>query len=170
MAPLDEVKRLLDGTVDPDALEANPELYDMAETIYGRDTLEHLGVEAPERPSDSIFQPNGDSKHEVEMPLPNLPTSPDPEVVEGKRSWIIFSLTFIIFALLMVNLVVGLGSVVPLCDSPDSETSCEDKLTLTSIADYESPDSWTEPMSINTVDGVLTVLSTALMAYSLRKK
>jgi hypothetical protein len=103
VAPLDEVKRLLDGTVDPDALEANPELYDMAETIYGRDTLEHLGVEAPERPSDSIFQPNGDSKHEVEMPLPNLPTSPDPEVVEGKRSWIIFSLTFTINNAKMMN-------------------------------------------------------------------
>ena len=170
MAPLDDVKRLLDGTVDPDALEANPELYDMAETIYGRDTLDHLGVEAPERPSDSIVQPNGDSKHEVEMPLPDLPLPPVPEVIGGKRSWVIFSVTTILFALLMVNVTVGFGSVVPLCDSPDSETLCEDKLTLASIADYESPDSWTETMSINVVDGVLIVLSTALMAYSLRKR
>ncbi len=170
MAPLDEVKRLLDGTVDPDALEANPELYDMAETIYGRDALDHLGVEAPERPSDSIVQPNGDSKHEVEMPLPDLAPPPVSEAIEGKRSWIIFSLSFIIFALLMANLVVGFGSIVPICDSPDSETPCEDQLTLTSIADYESPDSWTETMTINTVDGVLIVLSAALMAYGLRKK
>ena len=114
MAPLDDVKRLLDGTVDPDALEANPELYDMAETIYGRDTLDHLGVEAPERPSDSIVQPNGDSKHEVEMPLPDLPLPPVPEVIEGKRSWVIFSVTTILFALLMVNVTAGFGSVVPL--------------------------------------------------------
>ena len=104
------------------------------------------------------------------MPLPDLPLPPVPEVIEGKRSWVIFSVTTILFALLMVNVTAGFGSVVPLCDSPDSETLCEDKLTLASIADYESPDSWTETMSINVVDGVLIVLSTALMAYSLRKR
>ena len=47
MTPLDEIKNLLDGTVDPENLEDDLELYEMAESIYGRDALEEMGVEAP---------------------------------------------------------------------------------------------------------------------------
>ena len=49
MSSLDEIKNLLDGTLNPESLEDNPELYEMAESIYGREVLEQLGVEAPER-------------------------------------------------------------------------------------------------------------------------
>ena len=73
MSSLDEVKDLLDGTLDPESLDDNPELYEMAESIYGREVLEQMGVEAPERPTETIVQPNGDAKHEVQMPtLPLL--------------------------------------------------------------------------------------------------
>ena len=54
MSSLDEIKNLLDGTVNPEILEDNPELYEMAESIYGREVLEQMGVEAPERPTESI--------------------------------------------------------------------------------------------------------------------
>ena len=74
MSSLDEIKNLLDGTLNPESLEDNPELYEMAESIYGREVLEQMGVEAPERPSESIVQPNGDAKHEVQMPI--VPIAP----------------------------------------------------------------------------------------------
>ena len=64
MSSVDDIKNLLDGTLDPESLEDNPELYEMAESIYGREVLERMGVEAPERPSESIVQPNGDANHE----------------------------------------------------------------------------------------------------------
>lgn len=170
MAPLDDVKKLLDGTLDPSLLESKPELYDMAESIYGRDALDQMGVEAPERPSDSILQPNGDSKHEVEMPLPQLPLPEAEPIKEKRRNWAVFSISFMIFSLLLLNLVVGIGSIVPLCDSPDSTTPCEDKLSLGAISDYESPDSWTEILNVDVIDGLLVVITTALMAFGLRKR
>ncbi len=170
MAPLDDVKKLLDGTLDPSLLESQPELYDMAESIYGRDALDQMGVEAPERPPDSILQPNGDSKHEVQMPMPQLPL-PEPEPLKEKtRNWPAFGISFVIFSLLMLNLLVGFGAVVPLCDSPDSATPCEDKLSLGEFSDYESPASWTETLAVDVIDGVLIVFSTALMAFGLRKR
>ncbi len=170
MAPLDDVKKLLDGTLDPSVLEKQPELYDMAESIYGRDALDQMGVEAPERPPDSILQPNGDSKHEVQMPAPQLPL-PEPQTsVPKKRNWLALSIGLLLTSVLMFNLVVGIGTVIPLCDSPDSETICQDKLSLDSISDYESPDSWTETMSVDIFDATLIVIGTALMAFGIRKR
>ena len=170
MAPLDDIKKLLDGTLDPSVLESQPELYEMAESIYGRDALDEMGVEAPERPPDTIIQPNGDSKHEVQMPTPQLPL-PEPEPMkEKKRNWAVFGIAFLIFSILTLNLVVGIGAVVPLCDSPDSSTPCEDKMILGELPDYESTDSWTEPLTFDVIDGVLIVISMALMAFGLRKR
>lgn len=170
MAPLDEVKKLLDGTLDPSILESKPELYDMAESIYGRDALDQMGVEAPERPPDTILQPNGDSKHEVQMPIPSMPTIVQDDLLAKKRNLVLFSISILILAVLMANLLIGIGSFVPLCDSPDSETPCEDKLNLTSISDYQSPDAWTETLTIEIVDAIGIILCTAMMVYGLRKR
>ena len=94
MSSLDEIKNLLDGTLNPESLEDNPELYEMAESIYGREVLEQLGVEAPERPSESIVQPNGDAKHEVQMPIvPLAPLESVPETTKSRR-WGLFCLLY----------------------------------------------------------------------------
>ena len=58
----------------------------MAESIYGREVLEQMGVEAPERPTETIVQPNGDAKHEVQMPTlppPAIEEIPPPPNQEG---------------------------------------------------------------------------------------
>jgi len=170
VAPLDEVKKLLDGTLDPSILESKPELYDMAESIYGRDALDQLGVEAPERPPDTILKPNGDSKHEVQMPSSSLPTPVQEEMPAKKRNIVLFSISALILALLMANLVIGIGSIVPICDSPDSETPCDDKLNFSSISDYESPDAWSETMTIEIIDAIGIILCTAMMVLGLRKR
>lgn len=170
MSSLDDIKNLLDGTLNPESLEDNPELYEMAESIYGREVLEQMGVEAPERPSESIVQPNGDSKHEVEMPIvPIAPPEPIPETPKSRR-WSLFVFTTIAISLILTNLVVGYGSFIPLCDEPDSETNCEDKLILSEIANYQSPDSWTETMELENIEIGILVFLFVIMLFSLRKK
>ncbi|MEL0336224.1 MAG: hypothetical protein VXA63_03975 [Euryarchaeota archaeon] len=172
MSSLDEVKDLLDGTLDPESLDDNPELYEMAESIYGREVLEQMGVEAPERPTETIVQPNGDAKHEVQMP-----TLPPPAVEEipppaKSRRWLLFIFSAIAISLVVTNIAIGIGygSYIPLCDEPDSETICEDKLILSEIINYESPDSWSEPMEIEIVEAGILVFLTVIMVFSLRKK
>ena len=170
VTPLDEIKNLLDGTVDPESLEDDPELYEMAESIYGRDALEQMGVEAPERPSASIVQPNGDAKHEVQMPSIPIPPPEPIIVVPKKRKWSLFIPTFVLMLIFLANVTVGFGSVLPLCDAPDSQTHCEDKLILSDIKNYQSPESWTEPLDLDLVDGGLFLILLILILFSLRKK
>ena len=172
MSSLDEVKDLLDGTLDPESLDDNPELYEMAESIYGREVLEQMGVEAPERPTETIVQPNVDAKHEVQMP-----TLPPPAIEEipppaKSRRWLLFILSAIAISLVVTNIAIGIGygSYIPLCDEPDSETFCEDKLILSEIVNYESPDSWSEPMEIEIVEAGILAFLTVIMVFSLRKK
>ncbi len=170
MSSLDDIKNLLDGTLNPESLEDNPELYEMAESIYGREVLEQMGVEAPERPSESIVQPNGDAKHEVQMPvLPIAPPEPIPETPKSRR-WGLFVFTAITISLIFTNLVVGYGSFIPLCDEPDSETNCEDKLILSEIANYQSPNSWTETMELEIIEIGILVSLFGIMLFSLRKR
>lgn len=170
MSTLDEIKNLLDGTLNPESLEDNPELYEMAESIYGREVLEQLGVEAPERPSESIVQPNGDAKHEVQMPIvPLPPLETIPETTKPRR-WGLFIFTTIAISLILTNLVVGYGSFIPLCDEPDSETNCEDKLILSEIANYQSPNSWTDTMELEMTEIGILVFLFGIMLFSLRKK
>ena len=170
MSSLDEIKNLLDGTLNPESLEDNPELYEMAESIYGREVLEQLGVEAPERPSESIVQPNGDAKHEVQMPIvPLAPLESIPETTKSRR-WGLFVFTAIAISLILTNLVVGYGSFIPLCDEPDSETNCEDKLILSEIANYQTPNSLTETMELEIFEVGILVFLFGIMLFSLRKK
>tara|TARA_X000000368_G_scaffold83955_1_gene63511 strand:- start:5930 stop:6442 length:513 start_codon:yes stop_codon:yes gene_type:complete len=167
---LDDIKQLLDGTLDPEALEDNLELYEMAESIYGRDALEHMGVEAPERPTESIVQPNGDAKHEVQMPTMPMPPAEPKVDVRKSRSWRIFIFTFIVTSIILTNIFLGFGSFLPICDSPDSQTICEDKLILSEIADYQSPSSWTQVMEFEIFDIAILVTLLLVMLISLRKK
>lgn len=170
MSSLDEIKNLLDGTLNPESLVDNTELYEMAESIYGREVLEQMGVESPERPSESIGQPNGDAKHEVQMPIvPIVPPELIPETLKSRR-WGLFVLTTIVILLILTNLVVGYGSFIPLCDEPDSETNCEDKLILSEIANYQSPNSWTETMELEIIEIGILVFLFGIMLFSLRKK
>ena len=113
MTSLDEVKRLLDGEVDPEGLEINSELYEMAESIYGREALEQMGIDAPARPSDSIVQPNGNAKHEVQMPVEPIPQPEIPPPKPKKRSWWIFIPSLLITITIIGNFVKGIGWILP---------------------------------------------------------
>ena len=69
MSDAERVKGLLDGTMNPSELDDDPELYALAERIYGREALEEMGVTAPIRPPEVIpeLQTNGNNL-EVELP------------------------------------------------------------------------------------------------------
>ena len=69
MSDAERVKGLLDGSMNPSELEDDPELYALAERIYGREALEEMGVTAPIRPPEVIpeVHTNGNN-FEVELP------------------------------------------------------------------------------------------------------
>ena len=53
MPDSDAVRRLLEGDIDPVEIEQDPELYSMAERIYGSEALEELSlihISEPTRP------------------------------------------------------------------------------------------------------------------------
>ncbi len=98
MSDIQRVKLLLDGKIELDELEMDTELYEMAESIYGREALDEMGVIAPERPPDSIVQPNGDSNHKVQIPLPDIPLLDDTDSQPKKRWGLRILLLIIIVA------------------------------------------------------------------------
>lgn len=167
---LDEVKKLLDGKVDPEGLEINSELYEMAESIYGREALEQMGIDAPARPTDSILQPNGNAKHEVQMPVEPIPQPEIPPPKPKKRSWWIFIPSLIITITIIVNFVRGIGWILPLCDPPNSGTVCQDKLILTRIMEYQSPDSWSQTMQLELLEVGISSFLLIVMLFSIRKR
>ena len=119
----EKVKGLLDGTVDPSELEEDSELYALAERIYGRETLDEMGITAPVVPKTVFEEPeyyNGNN-HEVE--LPDEPEEVLPSESKSKTRRVRISLFAGLFGLMVVslNIVVGIGSFVELCeDSPQN--------------------------------------------------
>jgi len=87
MSDIERVKMLLDGKIELGELEMDSALYEMAESIYGREALDEMGVLAPERPPDTIVQPNGDSNHKVQIPLPEIPFPEDDSDSKPKKRW-----------------------------------------------------------------------------------
>jgi len=106
MSDFERVKQLLDGDIHPDELELDDELYEMAESIYGREALEEMGIIAPERPTDSKPQSNGDSNHEVEFPKPESTITNDNEIKKPKKR---LGIKFIMLVILF-GCVLGIGN------------------------------------------------------------
>ena len=104
------------------------------------------------------------------MPIvPLAPLESIPETTKSRR-WGLFVFTAIAISLILTNLVVGYGTFIPLCDEPDSETNCEDKLILSEIANYQTPNSWTETMELEIFEVGILVFLFGIMLFSLRKK
>ena len=96
MSNFDRVKQLLDGDIELDELEMDTEIYQIAESIYGREALDEMGIMAPERPPESIVQPNGDSNHKVQIPIPPPPLPEENAEPIPKKGWGIRILIFLI--------------------------------------------------------------------------
>ena len=74
----DRVKGLLDGTVDPSQLEDDPELYSMAERIYGREALDEMGISPPEVPIAAFDESDYTNGNNLEVELPD-----EPEIIDS---------------------------------------------------------------------------------------
>ena len=125
MEDSERIKGVLDGTIDPSEISGDKKLYSMAERIYGREALEEMGVEPPVEPPESgIKSMNGNGG--VEIPIKD--TVGTVNLGSRKKSRRRVVLPLIMFTLLTIsgfNVVVGIGTVLPLCEDEPPEQELE---------------------------------------------
>lgn len=125
MGDSNSIKGVLDGTIDPSEISGDKKLYSMAERIYGREALEEMGVEPPVEPPESgIKAMNGNGG--VEIPIKDSLGTVNVDSRKKPRRRVVLPL--IMFALLTIsgfNVVVGIGTVLPLCEDDPPEQELE---------------------------------------------
>ena len=127
MSDAERVKGLLDGTVDPSELEDDLELYSLAERIYGREALDEMGISTPVVPTKNFEDPESSNGNNLEVELPDEPeldVNPDSDTISnGSKVPLLAGL----FGLMIVglNVIVGIGAVVELCENPPEEIPIE---------------------------------------------
>ena len=125
MGDSNSIKGILDGTIDPSEISGDKKLYSMAERIYGREALEEMGVEPPVEPPESgIKAMNGNGG--VEIPIKDSLGTVNVDSRKKPRRRVVLPL--IMFALLTIsgfNVVVGIGTVLPLCEDDPPEQELE---------------------------------------------
>ena len=125
MEDSDRIKGVLDGTIDPSEISGDKKLYSMAERIYGREALEDMGVEPPVEPPESgIKAMNGNGG--VEIPIKDSVGTVNLGSQKKPRRRVVLPL--IMFTLLTIsgfNVVVGIGTVLPLCEDEPPEQELE---------------------------------------------
>ena len=125
MEDSERIKGVLDGTIDPSEISGDKKLYSMAERIYGREALEEMGVEPPVEPPESgIKAMNGNGG--VEIPIKDVVGTVNLGSRKKSRRRVVLPL--IMFTLLTIsgfNVVVGIGTVLPLCEDEPPEQELE---------------------------------------------
>lgn len=118
MSDAERVKGLLDGSMDPAELDGDPELYALAERIYGRESLEQMGVSVPIRPAEVVPEliTNGMNQ---DVELPEISEEEEniiqtPKRYSGRRVMQIAGLIGLI--LVSVNVTIGIGQYLSLCE------------------------------------------------------
>ena len=116
MSDSDRLKGLLDGSIEPSEIEENPELYSMAERIYGRDALEEMGVSRPAKPKvHGISISNGNGG--VELPEVEDTTEDSSDaVINPRRPVFSIVISLLCLSIVVSNVAIGIGSYVPLCE------------------------------------------------------
>ena len=118
MGDAERVKGLLDGSMDPTELEDDAELYALAERIYGREALDEMGVAAPMRPPE-VDPTNHSNGNNLEVELPDIPEVE--EIIEqsskeSSGSRIILMAGLVGLILVSVNVSIGIGQYLALCE------------------------------------------------------
>lgn len=125
MEDSDRIKGVLDGTIDPSEISGDKKLYSMAERIYGREALEEMGVEPPVEPPESgIKAMNGNGG--VEIPIKDVVGTVNLGSRKKSRRRVVLPLImFILLTISGFNVVVGIGTVLPLCEDEPPEQELE---------------------------------------------
>ena len=156
MPDSDTVRRLLEGNIDPVEIEQNPELYSMAERIYGSEALEEMGVIAPEigeSPEENDFGVISD-----DISLPDfIPDLPDLKVgADGKsRRWGLVFFGFCGLAGTIFNMVIGVGAILCSTGIANMREICSEDYSQTKVVwtkgytwdGLHQIEAWVKPMT-----------------------
>ena len=122
----EKVKGLLDGTVEPSELEDDSELYALAERIYGREVLDEMGITAPVVLNTVFEEPENYNGNNLEIELPDVPIEAPPKPVKKPRTRKMVLITGLLGLMVLgMNLVVGIGALVELCEDPPKDLPLE---------------------------------------------
>jgi len=104
--------------MDPAELEGDSELYSLAERIYGREALDEMGVSTPERSHEVVISKRlNENNLEVELPdVPEELVDADKSVTSSSRHRIILLAGLVGLVLVSVNVSVGIGQYLALCE------------------------------------------------------
>ena len=134
MTDSDAVRRLLEGDIDPVEIEQNPELYSMAERIYGSEALEEMGVHAPEIGEISDEVDFGMISDDITLP-DFMPDIPDLKIENSRKSrrwgWVFFGLCGL--AGTVFNMVIGVGTILCSTGIANMREICSDDYAQTKI-------------------------------------
>ena len=169
------VRRLLEGEIDPSEIEEDPDLYAMAERIYGSEALEEMGVVGPRIASFSEESDMGLISDDVTLPdfLPNVREIKENAVREKKKRRLgVFFVGFLGIAGTVFNMAIGAGKVLCSVGAADWKVICNEeygrtKLVWTNGYSYDrlyETDTWVKPMSEPLMGDILLVAFFTLIA------
>ncbi len=176
------VRRLLEGEIDPVEIEEDPELYSMAERIYGSEALEELGVQAPQIGTLETVEDFGLISEDVSLPdfVPDMPETKDGGAgTKRRRRWFVFFTGFFGIIGTVFNMSIGMGAALCATGVANMRQICSDdygqtKLVWTEGYTYDrlhEIDSWVKPMTeILIGDLVLIVIFTIISVFGMLSK
>tara|TARA_Y100001970_G_scaffold26096_3_gene31259 strand:+ start:3603 stop:4457 length:855 start_codon:yes stop_codon:yes gene_type:complete len=123
----ERVRGLLDGTVDPSDLEDDPELYSLAERIYGREALDEMGIAAPIVPTVSLDESDYSNGNNLEVELPEDLDEPEISTPKNKKKRPKLRLIAGFLGLIVIgfNVMIGIGAVIDLCENHPTDLPIE---------------------------------------------
>jgi len=171
----DAVRRLLEGEIDPSEIEGDPNLYAMAERIYGSEALEEMGVMGPQIgavPEKAVI---GAITDDVSLPdfIPNVPNMKDISLRGGRRRrWLVFTTGLLGIASTAFNMVVGMGEALCSVGVANMKEICNDDFGQTKVVWTEgytfdklhNIDTWVRPMTEPLLGDVLLLAFFSMLA------
>jgi len=129
MNEAERLRELLDGSMDPSELETYKEYYKLAERIYGREALDEIGISTPKEVEEEL-EPlaNNEFTHDVILPKSEKKLEDSPsDTKDKKKKRRVFILLIGIIGLILVssNIVVGINSIVDLCEDQEPKGEIE---------------------------------------------
>ena len=156
MPDSDAVRRLLEGNIDPVEIEQNPELYSMAERIYGSEALEEMGVIAPEIGESTGKNDFGVISDDISLP-DFIPELPDLKIGTERRSrrWGLVFFGFSGLAGTIFNMVIGVGTILCSTGIANMRQICSEEYSQTKVVwtkgytwdGLHQIETWVKPMT-----------------------
>ena len=163
----DAVRRLLEGNIDSVEIEQDPELYSMAERIYGSEALEEMGVLAPEIGGSPEGVDIGLISNDISLP-DFIPDLPDLKIGADRRSrrWGLVFFGFSGLAGTIFNMVIGVGTILCSTGIANMRQICSEDYSQTKVVwtkgytwdGLHQIEAWVKPMTEPLV-GDLMILS-----------